>query len=223
MIWRNRGEDADANVASLTECLGTSHACGASGDNIIDEEQMLTTDGFGIDEFKDMFYIVMTLPAPFVGLTAFENCATYDLLENRQSCDLTDTLGNLLTLVVASLMLAFFCKRNRHNSIDSIEESRRLNLLGKHTSDGGADIWSVFIFQFIDDVGSLGVGLVIEEGRGTFNRNLCPKQTGHLILISVVMESSAWQMEIAFGTDNFFSDRQSMSADDTEPWGNQIE
>ena len=136
---------------------------------------MLATDGFGIDEFKYMFHIIMTFPTPFVGLTAFEDGTTYDFLENRQSCNLTDPLGNLFTLVVASLLLAFFCERNSDDSVGSIEESCGLNLLRKHTSDDDTDIWSVFVFQFVDDVGRLGVGLVIEEGGGSFNGYLCPE------------------------------------------------
>lgn len=39
------GEDADFDVASLAEFFGTGDNCRASGDHIIDDEQMLTLDG----------------------------------------------------------------------------------------------------------------------------------------------------------------------------------
>ena len=67
------------------------------------------------------------------------------------------------------------------------------------------------------------MGFIIEKGSGSFYGYLCPEKTSHFVLIGIVVESSTWQMEVAFGTDSFFGGRQSMSADDTEPWGNQIE
>ena len=84
---------------------------------------MFVADGFCVDEFEDMFYILLAIPTAFVGLRAFEAVAPHHLLIDRQSCDLADTPGYLLTLVVTTLSLALLGKGNRHDSVDSIEES----------------------------------------------------------------------------------------------------
>ncbi len=91
------------DVACLAECFGAGDTSGASGGNIVDYEQMLVADNLAIGEFKDMLYVLVTFPTPLVGLATFEDGAAYGILDDRQSCDLTDTLGYLFTLVIASL------------------------------------------------------------------------------------------------------------------------
>ena len=165
---------------------------------------MFVADGFAVDAFEHFLYILVAFPTAFVGLAPFEAASPYHLLKDRQSCDLADALCDLFTLVVASLALALFSEGNRDNSVDSIEESRGLDLFGKHPSDDGADLRAVLVFQLVDDVGCFGMRLIIEEGGGAFDGYLSPEESGHLVLIGIEVESCAGQVEVALGTDDFF-------------------
>jgi hypothetical protein len=46
--------------------------------------------------------------------------------------------------------------------------------------------------------------LIVEESGGSLDGYLCPEESGHLVLIGIVVEASARQVEVAFGTDDFF-------------------
>ena len=152
---------------------------------------MPVADSLGIDEFKDMLYIFLAIPTAFVRLRAFEAVAPYHLLIDRQSCDLTDALGDLFTLVVTTLVEALLGKGNRHNSVDFIEESSGLDLFGQHTTNDSADLRTVLVFQLVDDVGCLGMRLIIEESCGALDGYLSPEEPCHLVVVGIEMEFRA--------------------------------
>ena len=219
----SEGEDAETDIGGLEELLGAGENGGACGHDIVDDEQVLAPDGLRVDEFEDVLNVLIALPTAFARLAALKHLAADNLLADGQARDLTDTSGDLLTLVVAALAEAFPGQRNRHNSIDSIEESSGLQFLGHQSAHDLANLWVVLVFQVVDDIGALGMGFVIEEGGGFLDRYLPPEETGHLVVISIAMEVGSRQVEVALRTDDLFRHRQTTTTDHTETWGNQIE
>ena len=47
-LGKAEGKDADLDIGSFAELLGTGENGGASGDHIVDNEQMLALNGCGI-------------------------------------------------------------------------------------------------------------------------------------------------------------------------------
>ena len=81
----------------------------------------------------------------------------------------------------------------------------------------------ILVFHLIDDVGRAGMGLIVEIGRSPFDGYQIPEELGHLVLVGIVVEIGSGQMEVTFGTDDFFCNRQPMATDHTESWGYQVE
>ena len=222
-LGKAEGNDADLDIAGLDEFFSAGDDGGTRCDDIIDDEQMLATDGLTVDEFKHFLNILIALPTPFGRLATFEDVSPYHLAIYRKTRHLTDAPGNLQTLVITTLTLALPGQRNRYNSIDSIEEIASLQLLGHQPAHHLSDLRMILVFQLIDDISRLGMRLVIKESRSTFNGNLAPEQLSHLVVIGSLAEIRPRQVEIATGTNGLFCNSQPITADDTEPWGDQIE
>ena len=81
----------------------------------------------------------------------------------------------------------------------------------------------ILVFQFVDDVGCLGVGLIIEEGRGPLDGYQVPEEFGHLVFVGVEVEVGSGQVEVALDTNDLFRYCQPMATDHAESWSNQVE
>jgi hypothetical protein len=61
----------------------------------------------------------------------------------------------------------------------------------------------VLVFQFIDEIGRLRMGFVIEERGSTLYGNLAPEKLGHLVLVGILMIAGSREMKVTTCTDNF--------------------
>ena len=217
------GEDADADTFGLAEFPGTGNDGGSCSDYIIDNQQMLTLDSGGIPQFKDLFYVFVALPTPKAGLATFEDGSSHHLIEQRQTCNLADASGDFQTLVITTLSQSFLGQWYRHDTIDSIEETRVLKFSGHHPTHDLTYLWMVLVFQFVDDVSCLCVSLIVKQSCGLLYGRQHPEEFRHFVIVGMTMKAGSRQMEVTGCTNHFLRRRQPMSADHTESWGDQVE
>ena len=84
---------------------------------------MPVMDDTGVMKHKDGLDILIALPATLISLTPLETLPPYGCIKNRQTSHLTDSSGNLKTLVITALTLSFPGKRDGHNAIDTVEKA----------------------------------------------------------------------------------------------------
>ena len=84
---------------------------------------MPVMDDTGVMKHKDGLDIFIALPATLISLTPLETLPPYGCVKNRQTSHLTDSSGNLKTLVITALTLSFPGKRDGHNAIDTIKKA----------------------------------------------------------------------------------------------------
>ena len=77
------GKNADFDIVGLYQFLGTGYTGGTSGDNVVDNEEVLALNRYAIDEFEDFLYVLIALPTAQIGLTAFEADTFDNLVEER--------------------------------------------------------------------------------------------------------------------------------------------
>ena len=65
----------------------------------------------------------------------------------------------------------------------------------------------VAVFQVVDNIGGGGVWLVVEEGGGSFYRNLVPEETRQLVVVGIAVEACPWQVEVTWCTKNLLGGR----------------
>ena len=218
VFCKTEGEDTDGDAFGQTERLGAGDDGGTGGDDVVDDEEMPVADALAIGELEDLLDVLVALPASATGLAAFEDGASHHLIVYRETRDLTDASGDLHALVVASLSLTLTGQRYGHDGVDTLEEAAALDLSGQHASHHHADFRVILVFQLIDDGGGLGVGLIVEEGRGPLNRNLTPEGLGEDVLVGVAMVAGTWQVEVALAAEHLFGDGEATVAHHTETW-----
>ena len=141
-----------------------------------------------------MFYVFVSLPTPQAGLAAFECISPYHLIIYRKACDLADALGQFMALVVATLALSLLGKGYGYDAVNTFEEIAHLQFTGHHPAHHLSDFGMVFVFHFIKDVGSLSMGLIIEERCCTFYGNLTPEHLRHDVLVGIQLETCTRQV-----------------------------
>ena len=218
VFCKTEGEDTDGDAFGQTERLGAGDDGGTGGDDVVDDEEMPVADALAIGELEDLLDVLVAFPASATGLAAFEYGASHHLIVYRETRDLTDASGDLHALVVAPLSLTLTGQRYGHDGVDTLEEAAALDLTGQHASHHHADFGVILVFQLIDDGGGLGVGLIVEEGRGPLNRNLTPEGLGEDVLVGVAMVAGTWQMEVALAAEHLFGDGEATVAHHTETW-----
>ena len=77
----------------------------------------------GIMKRKDGLDILITFPAPFIGLAPLKATPLHSCIQDWQTSHLTDTSGNLKALVITALTLPFPGKGNGYNTIDTVEKA----------------------------------------------------------------------------------------------------
>ena len=105
----------------------------------------------------------------------------------------------------------------------SIEEFRGLQFPCHQPAHHFTNLGMVLVLQFIEDVGGLGVGFIIKEGRSPLNRYLVPEQFGHLVLVRVFVESCARQVQVTLGADGLLADGQPLATYHAEARGDKVE
>ena len=218
VFCKTEGKDTDGDAFRQTERLGAGDDGGTGGDDIVNDEEMFVADALAIGKFEDFLDVLVALPASATGLAAFEDGASHHLIVYRETRDLTDASGDLHALVVAPLSLTLTGQRYGHDGVDALEEPAALDLTGQHTAHHHSDFRVILVFQLVDDGGGLGVGLVVEEGRGPLNRNLSPEGLGEDVLVGVAMVAGTWQVEVALAAEHLFGDGEATVAHHTETW-----
>jgi hypothetical protein len=164
-----------------------------------------------------MFHVFVSLPTPQASLAAFEDGSSHHLIIYREARDFTDALGQFVALIIASLALALFGEGNGYDAIDTLKEIAHLQFTGHQTPHHLTNLRVVLVFHFVEDVGCLSMGFIVEERCCTFYGNLTPENLSHDVLIGIQLETCTRQMEVAFATDGFLRDREPLPTDHTSP------
>lgn len=212
---KSEGKDAELDISGLCEFFGTGNDCRSCCHYIIDDEQVLAADGGAVGQLKHFLNILIPLPTVLGRLTTFKLVPSYYLVIYWQPGYLIHTSRNLHTLVVASLPFSFSGEWNGYYPVDSFEEVASLQFPGQHPSHGLSYLGMVLVLQFVDDIGSLGMSLIVEEGGGAFDGYLPPEHLGHDILFGIALKTGSGQVKVALAADDFFCDRKSLATDGT--------
>lgn len=209
-------QDTDGDTFGLTEGLGTGDDGSTGGDDIVNDEQMFVADEPTVNEFKDFLDIFIAFPTAAAGLAAFEDVASHHLIIYREAGDFADTTGYFHTLVITALPLAFTGQRDGYDGVDALEEPATQDFTRQHTTHDATNLRMILVLQLVEDGGSLGMSLVVEEGRGALYGNLSPEGLGEDVLVGIAVKACTGQVEIALAAEHLFGDGETAAAHHTE-------
>ena len=120
------GEDGEGGTAEAAHSAEAGAHGFASGDEVIDEEDVAAVELLGMVDSKGIGNVVVALIAALERLLRRMADARDVGGIHRTTNDLADTAGNVFRLVVTAFTQPSRMKRHRHNYVDSIEEIRVL-------------------------------------------------------------------------------------------------
>lgn len=133
-------------------CLRAREDGGASGDNVVDEEDVHPFKTFGMRHFEYSGEGVAPFHGRFTGLGGV--CAArFQIVEHGQTGYVGYPRGNEIRLVVAAPQTFGPVNRHGHHGVDVAEKSGGLQLLSVEPRKGFVEVGLIVIFGVADEAG----------------------------------------------------------------------
>lgn len=118
-----------------------------------------------------MLYVFQSLPSVLLGLTFGEGYSSDGICDNGEMGSFLYSPGYFLALIIAAGLPSWLRDGDRDDGIYILEEVWFDTFAGDESSQIVSGIWTMMVFQFVDDVTWIGVAVIIEEGDAFFDRN----------------------------------------------------
>ena len=169
------GDDREGHIAGFGYFLGAGDDGGASGDDVVYQQDMLACHKVGAQEPEGVLYIFYSFRELHLCLAFMEMNSFHSVRDNGNTRHFADAVGDEFALIVFALHPSSPCDRYGNDDIDIVEEVCCGEVFCHQFSEGHADAWLVVIFEVVDGSAYLMVRGVEEKGSGFLYRDESPE------------------------------------------------
>lgn len=168
LFRKTYGKHADAYVSCLCQFLGTSCDGGTCGDDIVDEQHVLSSYLFAFIQMECISHVLSALPNAQFCLTVLEPMALHHVVVDGYAGEFVYSFSYFLALVVTTVYASEPGDRHGDNGIDVVEESVWLHALDHQPPQVLSNLGCIVVFQVVNQVIGLCSWLIKEQGRHLF-------------------------------------------------------